>query len=191
MPVRVKGATLINTMAVMRELLPAQRYQALISGCPVETQHLLRRTLVAVEWIPADVWSPFLDQVFEQVTQRDEVKFRRILRTVCARDFTTVNRRLIEGTNARGIIAKAPQLYGTYFDAGTFTTRELASHDGVTQAQGELRDFDARSMIHVIALHAFLEQLLTLAGAQRLLVTRVRDGRRDGLVTCDYLMTFS
>lgn len=191
MPVRVKGATLINTMAVMRELIPPPRYQALISLCPVETQHVLRRTLVAVEWVSADIWSPFLEQVFEQVTQRDETRFRQIMRSVCARDFTTVNRRMIEGVGPRGIITKAPQLYGTYFDAGLFTTRELASHDGVTQAQGELRDFDARSILYVVALQAFIEQLLTLAGAQRLLVTRVRDGRREGLVTCDYLMTFS
>lgn len=188
---RVKGATLINTMAIVRELLTPQRYQQLIDQCPSDTQHILKRTLVAVEWIPVDNWSPFMESVFEHVVRRDEDQYRRLMRAVCKRDFTTVYRTHLNGVNARALIAKLPQLWSTYFDGGVLTTREIASHDGVTQAQAEVRDFESRSMIFAPMIHAFIEQLLIMTGAQKLLVTRVRDSRRDGFMSCDYLITFS
>lgn len=191
MPTRVKGATLINTMALVRELVPPQRYQQLIDQCPSDTQHILKRTLVAVEWIPVDNWSPFMEAVFEHVARRDEDQYRRLMRAVCKRDFTTVYRTYLNGVSARALITKLPQLWSAYFDGGVMTTRETASHDGVTQAQAEVRDFESRSMIFAPVIHAFIEQLLSMTGAQKLLVTRVRDGRRDGLMSCDYLMTFS
>jgi hypothetical protein len=191
MQIRVKGATLINTMAVVRELVSPQRYQFLINQCPVETQHLLKRTLVAVELIPVDSWSPFMDAIFEHIAGRDENQYRRIMRVVCKRDFDGVYRSHINGVSARALIAKGPQIWNVYFDSGTLTTREIASHDGVTQAQAEVRDFETRSMIFAPTIHAYIEQLLIMTGAQKLLVTRVRDSRRDGVMSCDYLMTFS
>lgn len=191
MTTRVKGATLINTMAIVRELLPPQRFHQLIDQCPVETQHILKRTLVAVEWIPVDNWSPFMEAIFEHVARRDEDQYRRLMRAVCKRDFTTVYRTYLNGVTARALIAKLPQLWSSYFEGGVLTTRETASHDGVTQAQAEVREFESKSMIFAPMIHAFIEQLLIMTGAQKLLVTRVRDGRRDGLMSCDYLITFS
>lgn len=191
MGIRVKGAMLISTLALLRELISPSQYQALLAACPTETQNLLRRTLVAFEWIPADIWSPFLDALFEQVAQRDEARFGKIMRAVCKRDYTTTYRSHISGLNPRALVAKAPQLWSLHFEGGSFTTREVASHDGVTQAQAEVRDFETRSLIYAPLIQALLEQLLNLTGAQKLLVTRVRDGRRDGIMVCDYLMTFS
>jgi hypothetical protein len=191
MGIRVKGAMLISTLALMRELISPQQYQALLAACPTETQHLLQRTLVAFEWIPADVWSPFLDAIFDQVAKRDETRFSKIMRAVCKRDYTTTYRSHINGLNPRTLVGKAPQLWGLHFEGGSFVTREVASHDGVTQAQAEVRDFETRSLIYAPVIQAFLEQLLSMTGAQKLLVTRVRDSRREGVMVCDYLMTFS
>lgn len=188
---RVRGATLINTMALVRELVTSQRYQQLIDQCPSETQHILRRTLVAVEWIPVDNWSPFMEAIFEHVVRRDEDQYRRLMRAVCKRDFTNVYRTTLNGVTARALISMLPQLWNTFFDSGVLTTREIASHDGVTQAQAEIRDFETKSMIFAPMIHAFIEQLLIMTGAQKLLVTRVRDSRRDGFMSCDYLITFS
>lgn len=191
MGIRVKGAMLISTLALMRELVSPPQYQALLAACPPETQHLLQRTLVAFEWIPADVWSPFLDAIHDQIAKRDETRFGKIMRAVCKRDYTTTYRSHIHCVNPRALVAKAPQLWNLHFEGGSFTTREMASHDGVTQAQAEVRDFETKSMIYAPVIQALIEQLLSMTGAQKLLVTRVRDGRRDGMMNCDYLMTFS
>ena len=191
MGIRVKGAMLISTMALMREVLTANQYKALLDACPTETQNLLQRTLVAFEWFPADVWSPFLDAIFDQVAKRSENNFGRIMRAVCKRDYTTTYRSHLNGVTARALVAKAPQLWNLHFEGGSFSTREVASHDGVTQAQAEVRDFETKSLIYASVIQAMIEQLLIMTGAQKLLVTRVRDGRRDGVMVCDYLMTFS
>jgi hypothetical protein len=191
MGIRVKGATLISTLALMRENLTPQKYQALLAQCPPETQHLLQRTLVAFEWIPADSWSPFLEAIFEQVAGRDESRYGRIMRGVCMRDYTVSYRSQISGLTPRALVAKLPQLWGLHFEGGCVATREVASHDGVTQAQAEVREFETRSLIYAPTIQAFIEQLLKMTGAQKLLVTRVRDSRRDGIMVCDYLMTFS
>lgn len=191
MGIRVKGAMLISTMALMREGLTTNQYKALLDACPSETQNLLQRTLVAFEWIPADIWSPFLEAIFDQIAKRNETSFGKIMRAVCKRDYTTTYRSHLNGVTPRALIAKAPQLWPLHFEGGSFSTREVASHDGVTQAQAEVRDFEAKSLIYASVIQALIEQLLTMTGAQKLLVTRVRDGRRDGMMVCDYLMTFS
>ena len=37
MATRIRGATLINTLAILREVLGATRFQAIVAGCPART----------------------------------------------------------------------------------------------------------------------------------------------------------
>lgn len=116
---RIKGVSLINTLAILREVLGGNRFQTLVSTCPQETQQLIRRTLIAGEWISVDVWAPFIQAVYEHVFRKEEAPFRRLLRAVCKRDFSTVYRQYVTQTSPQEVLDKVSSIFGAYFDGGS------------------------------------------------------------------------
>ncbi len=85
MPTRIKGASLINTIGILREVLGGSRFQEIVTRCPVQTQNLIRRTLIALEWVPLEQWAPFLQAIYEHICHKDEPQFRRLMRAEIGR----------------------------------------------------------------------------------------------------------
>ena len=187
----IKGATIINTMSILRDLLGSEGAQAIVATCPRETQQLLRRTLMAVEWIAVDVWSPFLSAILERVAGRDEIKYRRIMRAVCKRDFSGLYRVYLQNADPVTLLAKVQSIWSAYFDSGTLSAMPQETKNGMHQVILELRNLDATDPIYLITLHAYIEQLLIMAGAQKSSVQRRRESHLDGRLACDYLVTLS
>ncbi len=191
MPTRIKGATIINTLSIVRELLGSDGTQALIASCPRDTQQLLRRTLMAVEWVSVDAWSPLLTAVLERVASRDENKYRRLIRAVCKRDFSGTYRIYLQNADPLALLDKVQSIWSAYFDSGTLSAMPQETKNGMHQVILELRNLDATDPIYLITLHAYIEQLLIMAGAQKSSVQRRRESHLDGRLACDYLVTLS
>lgn len=191
MPAKIKGATLINALAIVREIASPARLQALIDACPTETQQLMRRTLMAIEWISVDSWSPFLQILFDQLAARNEDHFRRLLRSICKRDFSSVYRIYIQGATPATILNKAPNIWSAYFDSGSLTTTELHVREGASRALLQMRDLETSSSIYAMTVHAYIEQLLIMTGAQTSTVQRLRETHRDTRLSCDFAISFS
>lgn len=187
----IKGATIINTISIVREILGSDGTQSLIASCPRETQQLLRRTLMAVEWIDVDVWSPLLMGLLERVTGRDEVKYRRLVRAVCKRDFSGMYRIYLQNVDPPALLDKVQSIWSAYFDSGTLSAAALEPKNGTQQTVIELRNLVSSSPIYLATVHAYIEQLLTMAGAQKSVVQRRRESHLDGRLSCDYLVTLS
>lgn len=187
----IKGATIINTISIVREILGSDGTQSLIASCPRETQQLLRRTLMAVEWINVDVWSPLLMAILERITGRDELKYRRLIRAVCKRDFSGMYRIYLQNVDPAGLLDKVQSIWSAYFDSGTLSASALEAKNGVQQTVIELRNLVAAAPIYVPTVHAYIEQLLSMAGAPKAVVQRRRESHLDGRLACDYLVTMS
>lgn len=220
---RIKGVSLINTLAILREVLGGNRFQALVSTCPQETQQLIRRTLIAGEWISVDVWGPFVHAVYEHVFRQDEVQFRRLLRAVCKRDFNTVYRQHVAQTSPQEVLDKSSSIFGAYFDGGSLlrttispsltkddlgptaaeaTAEETAEQEMAPPAELslprvaapddrivlQLRDLETHFPVYAMAMHAYLEQALLMAGARHVTITRVREQLREGKLSADFLV---
>lgn len=185
----IKGATIINTLSILRELMGSDGAQAIIATCPRETQQLLRRTLMAVEWIDVDVWSPFLSAILERVAGRDEIKYRRIMRAVCKRDFSGLYRVYLQNADPLTLLAKVQSIWSAYFDSGTLSASALEPKNGQQQSLLELRGLESTAPIYLVTLHAYMEQLLVMVGAVKSSVQRRRESHLDGRLSCDYLVT--
>ncbi len=188
MSTRIKGASLINTIVILREALGANRFQAAVATCPPSTQQLVKRTLVAVEWIPLEDWAPFIEAIFDQICRKDEHQFRRLMRAVCKRDFSTVYRVYLNQATPQEILEKTSSIWAAYFDGGSLSLDTSGSVGGRPQMALKMRDLETTSRLYAIIMHAYLEQLLIMAGAQNSKVQRGKEQLQNGKLSCDYLI---
>lgn len=188
MAARIKGATLLSTMALVREACPPQQYQELIASCPVDTQQLLRRTLVALEWLSVDTWSPFLVALHQQICRRDDGKMRKLMRAVFKRDFSTTYRASLTGLTIDTLVPKLPTLWPLLFDGGSLRGQAVGSSGTVLV---ELRDFATSSTIYSIVCEAYVEQLFSMVTPGRVEVRRLREQHSDGQLSCDCTLTYA
>lgn len=189
MPARIRGATLINTLAILREVLGASRFQAIVSSCPERSQQLIRRTLVASEWIPLDVWAPFPQAIFEQTCRGDEMQFRRLMRVICKRDFSTIYRGQLQLSSPAAVLSRSAEIWAGYFDTGSLTldaANPTASSDQPVVLH--MRGLETTFPLFAAMVHAYLEQMLSMAGAQRYTIMRAGERLVDGKLGCDYII---
>lgn len=187
MAARIKGATLLSTMALVREACPPHKYQELVAACPTDTQQLLRRTLVALEWLSVDIWSPFLLALHQQVCRRDDGKLRKLLRAVFKRDFSTTYRASLTGLTPETLIPKLPTLWPLLFDGGALRGQAVGSSGTVLI---ELREFACSSNIYSIVSDAYVEQLFSMVTPARVELRRLREQHSDGMLSCDATLTY-
>ena len=195
MSARIKGVSPINTLAILREVLGGTRFHSVVAACPLETQQLIRRTLVAGEWISVELWAPFLQAIFEQVFRNDEAQFRRLLRAVSKRDFSTVYRQYVTQTSPMQVLDQAPNLWTSYFDSGSLQRAPQGGEAGESSGAEndpriilQMRDLETSFPVYAVAMHAYLEQVLIMAGARQVVIERRNEQLRDGKLSCDYLV---
>lgn len=188
MSAKIKGSAVISTLGIFRAVLAGSTFESLVESCPPETRQLLRRTLVAVEWVPLKVWTPFMQAVFAGPCHGDELQFRRLVRAVCKRDFTTAYRVYLNVATPELILSKMSSIWCGYFDSGSLSL-------GVTEIEGSrykatvrMRDLETQFPLHVPILHGYLEQILLMAGAQQLVILRANEFSQYGKLHCDYLV---
>lgn len=188
---RIKGASLINAIGVLRDFLDPARLQALAAQCPVESQQLLLRTLVALDWVPLAAWTPILQVVYEQIFRKDEQQFRRLLRAVCKRDFTGVYRVYVKLNSPHEILNKVQSIWPAYFDTGSLTTEPREVPSGQHQVIVKMTDLETSAPLVATMMHAYLEQLMAMGGAANCIVSRGKERLFGGKLSCDYQIEFS
>lgn len=191
MSTSIKGATVVNTIGLLRELVGRDTLNMLIEYSPPEVQQLIRRTIIAIEWVPADLWALFLEVLLKHLAHQDEIKFRKILRAICKRDFTSQYRAYIQGASVLELIDKLPTVWSAYFNSGALSVGSLVSTNNNYSISLRLSDFHGRSPVYVILLHAYLEQLLRLVGAGDPVVERGHDQQRSGIWSCEYKLQWT
>lgn len=191
MAARIKGASLINTIGILREVLGVARFQEIVALCPPQTQNLIRRTLIAVEWVALDQWAPFVQTIFEYICRKDEHQFRRLMRAVCKRDFSTLYRSYIAQSSPQAVLEKSSTIWSSYFDSGSLTMAPEAPEAPGQDAQQptlQMRDLETSFPVYAMTMHAYLEQLMIMTGAQRCTIRRARERLDNGKLSCDYII---
>jgi hypothetical protein len=198
MATRIKGASLINTIGIMREVLGVTRFQEIVARCPVQTQNLIRRTLIALEWVPLEQWAPFLQAIYEHICHKDEPQFRRLMRAVCKRDFSTLYRSYVTQASPHSVLEKVDSIWSSYFDSGSLTLApssppetEAAQPAGTDKPQRlvlQMRTLETSSPVYAMIMHAYLEQLMFMVGAKTCTIQREHEQLQDGKLSCDYII---
>lgn len=188
MAARIKGASLINTIGILREVLGVARFQEIVALCPPPTQNLIRRTLIAVEWVALDQWAPFVQTIFEYICRKDEHQFRRLMRAVCKRDFSTLYRSYIAQTSPQGVLEKSSTIWSSYFDSGSLVLAPNEPGHDPLQPTLQMRDLETSYPVYAMTMHAYLEQLMIMTGAQRCTIRRARERLENNKLSCDYII---
>lgn len=191
MPSQIKGSALINTVGIFREVIGASLFQALLDACPAETRQLLRRTLIALEWVSLDAWTPLMQAVLTGPCRGEEQQFRRLLRAVCKRDFTTVYRVYLNGASPETVLEKMPTIWSGYFDTGSLDVGTSQVEGNLQKVTLKMRDLETQFPLHTLTMHAYLEQILLMAGAKNLVIQRANEVSQRGKLSCDYSVQFS
>ena len=186
MPTRIKGASLINTIGILREVLGGTRFQEIVARCPVQTQNLIRRTLIALEWVPLEQWAPFLQAIYEHVCHKDEPQFRRLMRAVCKRDFSTLYRSYISQASPQSVLGRMDGIWSSYFDSGSLLLAPDQPDVGSQRYTLQLRDLETQFSVYAMMMHAYLEQLMFMTGAKSCTIQRGHKTLENGKLSCDY-----
>ncbi len=188
---RIKAASIINNIELARELLGARRLDELVAALPPDTQALFARRLFAVEWLQADHWLPFQGAMLAEHFHGDEAAFRGYARKVCELDFNTFYKVIIRFLiSPESLLERTGKLWSTYSDEGTLDVERGAPVDGHARVTLKLTGFRTRHDVFGVLLHAFIEQLLRMAGARDIdvdrRVNRVVDGALETELVASY-----
>jgi uncharacterized protein (TIGR02265 family) len=168
----IKASGVIHNIEIVRDLLGPAKLAELAATLPAPTRSLLERRLLPVEWIPVDDWMPFQQALLDQHFGGDESAFRKLVRKICERDFNTFYKVLIKLVmSPDALIERAAKLWSTYNDAGTLRVVDKQVRDGRTEVRLHVT-MPTRCPVYGAGVHAYVEQLLQMAGARDLRVER-------------------
>jgi hypothetical protein len=116
--VRRKAAAVIDSLHVAREMFGPKMLAQVIAAVPQETRALAEQKLLPVTWIDYEAWFPFYEQLLAIACDGEEVRFRRFIRQVAERGFSTVYRMFIKLPSTDFVIDRTTKIWATLFDSG-------------------------------------------------------------------------
>lgn len=169
----IKASGVIHNIEIARELLGEAKMAELTKALPKPTQALLERRLLPVEWVPIDDWMPFQQALLERHFGGDEEQFRKLVRKVCERDFSTFYKVLIRLVmSPDSLLERAAKLWSTYNDHGSLDVAAKTVRDGRTEVKMRVAGVHTRYAVYGIGFHAYVEQLMGMAGAKDMHIER-------------------
>lgn len=187
---RLKAASIINNIAIARELLGPDALSALLSPLPEATRALFERRILALEWIDADEWLAFQQAMLDVHFAGDELRMREYMHRVCERDFNTFYKIILKLSSAKTVLSRAGKIWMTYAEPGELTIDIGRPRDGKTDVTVRLVGFETEHQVFAVLLHAFIEQLLVMTGARDLVVQRTRIEHSRNKLSCDLVARF-
>jgi hypothetical protein len=101
-----------------------------------------------------------------------------------------VNRLLLSPTSPQTILEKSAEIWAAYFDTGTLKLESTEVSGKREQATLQMRDLETQFPLITLTMHAYLEQLMLMSGAQACTVQRTKEQSRDGKLACEYIISF-
>lgn len=187
---RLKAASIINNIAIARELLGPAALSALLAPLPDATRALFGRRILALEWIDADEWLAFQQAMLDVHFAGDEPRMREYMHRVCERDFNTFYKIILKLSSAKTVLSRAGKIWMTYAEPGELTIDIGKPRDGKTEVTIRLVGFETDHQVFAVLLHAFIEQLLVMTGARDLVVQRTRIEHSRNQLSCDLVARF-
>lgn len=187
---RLKAASIINNIAIVRELLGEPKLAELLALLPEATQALFARRILAVEWIDADDWLPFQEAMLEVHFADDELRMRQYMHRVCERDFNTFYKIILKLSSAKTVLTRAPKIWTTYAETGELQVAIVKEQGGVTEVVIRLVNFETQHPVFAVLLHSFIEQLLRMTGATEIQVDRTKVEHLRGRLTTEMRARF-
>lgn len=109
---------------------------------------------------------------------------------MCKRDFTTLYRAYLTQATPQDVLRKTSNIWAAYFDSGTLTVARGESVAGDEPVKLEMLELETTYTVYAMMMHAYLEQLMVMAGAKTCTIQRSRERLLYGKLSCEFLVDF-
>src|SRR5262249_10956414 len=131
------------------------------------------RRILPLEWLEADDWLPFQAAMLERHFAGSEPSFRRYMHQVCERDFNTFYKVVIRFlVSVESLLERTAKLWSSYAGSGKLEITGRGPLGARQRIQLRLDGFETEHRVFGVLVHAFVEQLLAMAGAKQVEVSR-------------------
>ncbi len=167
----IRATSVVNGIALLKEKLGAERFAAMVQRLEPAPAALLRRRILAVEWLPMADWVSIFEAAAEDLHKNDPEQTLALLHELCALDFNTVYRFFLRLAPKAMLLSRAGKIWKTYHTVGTLSALEEKQVGKHHRLRYTLTDYEPIPIV-ALALQAYVGQIITMMGA-RSAATRV------------------
>jgi hypothetical protein len=186
--VRRKAAAVIDSLYVAREMFGEEALASMISRLEPGARAFCERKLLTVEWIDYAAWFPFNVAVHRELCGGDDLRFRRFIRKVAERGFSTVYRMFIRLPSTDFVVDRATKIWGTLFDGGELRVKKR-ERDGDVRRIVIALDVPLPEPLFGVIVCEVMELLATMNGSKSITSDAelaVKDGVLSGEIRLAY-----
>jgi hypothetical protein len=135
---KVKGAVLLTRIGFVKRHFGEETWKNVLAAVPADDAAALGRVLSSA-WYPFESGQRLDDAIFRVAGKGNRAVFEGLGAASARENLTTVHKLFIVGQDPQGFMAKAPLIYGFYYDTGRRT------YESTGPASGVLTTYDASS----------------------------------------------
>lgn len=177
---QVKGAVLKTRLAFVEEQGGRDAAQKVLALLPPDDQRALKIVFTS-NWYPFETSKRLDDAIVQVIGQGDPGWFERLGEASAARNLAGVHAGYVTKGDPHAFLAKAPQIYGMYYEAGARTYERTGDRKGVLVTRGA-ETFSAPDCLTVVGWY---RKALDLCGARDVRVGHP-ECRATGGAVCRY-----
>lgn len=182
---KVKGSVLLARVGFVKAHFGEEGWARVLDSFPARDRALFDG-IGRAGWYPFESGRALDDAIVTVLADGDPNVFEDLGRASARENLTTIHKSFIELESPQGFMAKAPTIYGSYYDTGRRTYEET----GPTSCVLTTYDADTFSTIDCLTIVGWYKEALGMCGAKDVrVVEEVCRARGDAF--CRYLFSWS
>jgi uncharacterized protein (TIGR02265 family) len=182
---KVKGSVLKTRLAFVEEHFGEDGLQRVLDSLSQDDQRDLSRMLASA-WLPFDVGKRLDDAIVRELGGGRPAFFERLGEASAEKNLTGVHKPFLTPGDPHAFLARAPQIYGVYYQTGRREYERTGEKEGVLTTF-EAETFSAPDCLTVIGWH---KKALEMCGARNVRIVEEECRARGGAV-CRYRVSWS
>jgi hypothetical protein len=184
--VKIKGNVLLARIAFVKTHFGDDGFQKLLGSFPPPERALYGGTIARAGWYPFETGRVLDDAIVRVLGDGDEHVFEELGAASARENLTTLHKSFIELETPDGFMAKAPIVYGFYYDTGHRTYESTGPGSCVLTTF----DADTFSAVDCLTILGWHKQALRMCGAHEVAGSEEKC-RAKGDDVCKYVFRWS
>jgi uncharacterized protein (TIGR02265 family) len=177
---QIKGAVLKSRLAFVEDRFGKEGVQRVLSGLPADDQRTLRM-LFTSNWYPFALGKALDDAIVRELGGGRTEFFERLGEASAEKNLATVHSGFLTKGDAHAFLAKSPQIYSLYYEAGRREYQQAGPKEGVLTTY-DAETFSAPDCLTVVGWY---RKALEMCGVRGVRVVE-EECRAKGGKVCRY-----
>ncbi len=177
---QIKGAVLKSRLGFVEEHFGAAGLQRVLESLPPDDQRALRMVFTS-NWYPFELGKRLDDAIVRVLAGGKPEFFEKLGEASAAKNLATVHAGYVTKGNPQAFLAKAPAIYGMYYETGRREYQQTGDRSAVITTH-DAETFSAPDCLTVVGWY---RKGLEMCGAERVKIVETECRARGGKV-CRY-----